>query len=409
MSFVLFLMLILMAAVLVLVNGLKGRWQILFMRFVLLLSSIIPISLRVNLDLAKMWYSYNISHDKSIPDTVARNMMIPEDLGRVEMILSDKTGTLTQNDMEFKAFFVGSHKYAKSDSLNEILEFVRNSAAKASGPMTDTENSRPGKRRHRGDQMKDIVLSMALCHNVTPVQKDSVKTYQAASPDEVALVRFASELGYELVYRDQHVIQVMTPSGDVDEYAILKDFPFSSESKKMGIIVQQKKDGRIIYFLKGAEQALEPSLTGAEANDMKEGAEDLSLEGLRTLSFAEKQLTQEEFEQWDADYKAAAAVLHNREEEKNRVRKALEDKMTYLGVTGVEDKLQENIARTLEGLKQAGMKVWMLTGDKVETASCVGISSGIKSRSERYVHMKDVADDKYIIENELKVYFVDQV
>ena len=403
MSFILFLMLLAMATILVLSNGLKGRWQVLFMKFVLLLSSIIPISLRVNLDLAKMWYSYNISHDTSIPGTIARNMMIPEDLGRVEMILSDKTGTLTQNDMEFKAFFVGNGKYAKADSFNEILEFVRRSAAQASGPMADIENMRVNKKRNRGEQIKDLILSMAICHNVTPLQKDNMKTYQAASPDEVALVRFASELGYELTYRDQLSMHIATPNGDIDEYTILRDFPFSSETKKMGIIVQQKKDGKIVYFLKGAEQALEPSLTSDEAYNMKEGAEDLSLEGLRTLSFAEKYLTEEEYEQWNRDYEVAAAALHKREEEKARVRKVLEEKMTYLGVSGVEDKLQENIARTLEGLKQAGIKVWMLTGDKVETASCVGISSGLKSRSEKYEYMKNIADDKYIIENTLKV------
>jgi len=415
MSFILFIVLLCLALVLVLSNGIKGQWYLLFMRYVLLLSSIIPISLRVNLDLAKTWYSLGINNDKAIPDTVARNMMIPEDLGRIEMLLSDKTGTLTQNDMEFKAFFVDNSKYVKKEVYVELKENMINITNKDSSPFSDfgkensndIDNSVKNLRRNRLEQTKDLILAMAICHNVTPVeQKDGGRTYQAASPDEVALVKFAEEIGFKLIYRDQMLIKIESPCKQIDDYEILMNFPFTSESKRMGIFVKHLKTNKIIYFLKGAEQAIGITVNEDNGQKMKEAAEDLSLEGLRTLSFTEKLFTEQQYLQWKQQYDTACAAEENREEIKARTRVDMEKDMVYLGVTGVEDKLQDNVAKTLEGLKQAGIKIWMLTGDKIETASCIGISSGLKSRNEKYYYIRDIPEDKYIIENELKVFFL---
>jgi phospholipid-translocating ATPase len=99
---VLFLLMVAMAATIVILNGFHASWYINFFRFILLLCSIIPISLRVNLDLAKIWYSYGIAKDDAIEGTIPRNSTIPEELGRIQYLLSDKTGTLTKNEMEFK-------------------------------------------------------------------------------------------------------------------------------------------------------------------------------------------------------------------------------------------------------------------------------------------------------------------
>lgn len=101
-SKILFLLMLVFSATIVALNGFHGNWGIYFFRFVLLLSSIIPISLRVNLDLGKIWYSWLIGIDKDIPDSIARNSTIPEELGRIQCLLTDKTGTLTQNDMTLK-------------------------------------------------------------------------------------------------------------------------------------------------------------------------------------------------------------------------------------------------------------------------------------------------------------------
>lgn len=112
-----------------------------------------------------------------------------------------------------------------------------------------------------------------------------------------------------------------------------------------------------------------------------EACENLANEGLRTLVIAQKQLDEKEFEGWQENYRQAKADMNNREKAMNRCLEELETDMELLGITGVEDKLQDDVAITIENLRSAGIQVWMLTGDKVETATCIALSAGFKSRS----------------------------
>jgi len=123
-SKILFIMMVFMAGTIIILDGLTGMFYIKFFRFLLLLSSIIPISLRVNLDLAKIWYSYCIDNDKAIPDTKTRNSSIPEELGRIQWLLSDKTGTLTQNDMELKKINLEYINFTH-DNMEDAAELLR--------------------------------------------------------------------------------------------------------------------------------------------------------------------------------------------------------------------------------------------------------------------------------------------
>lgn len=101
-SKLLFVFMIILSFGIVALDEFRGNWLIKFFRFILLLCSIIPISLRVNLDMAKVYYSVCIYKDTEIEGTIPRNSTIPEELGRIQYLLTDKTGTLTKNDMVFK-------------------------------------------------------------------------------------------------------------------------------------------------------------------------------------------------------------------------------------------------------------------------------------------------------------------
>jgi len=139
-SKVLFVLMLVIAAIIVVMDGFVGSWYFKYFRFVLLLASIIPISLRVNLDLAKIYYSFGISHDDTIRDTIARNSTIPEELGRIQFLLSDKTGTLTQNDMVFKKIAM-EHALFTEETLKEMRELLKTSFKESSGPCGDMDHS----------------------------------------------------------------------------------------------------------------------------------------------------------------------------------------------------------------------------------------------------------------------------
>ena len=97
------------------------------------------------------------------------------------------------------------------------------------------------------------MTALILCHNVTPVIDDGVRVYQASSPDEVALVKFAEDLNMKLLERDQKKIVIENPKKEIETYSILANFPFSSETKRMGIILRHEETQRYMFYLKGAD------------------------------------------------------------------------------------------------------------------------------------------------------------
>ena len=120
--------------------------------------------------------------------------------------------------------------------------------------------------------------------------------------------------------------------------------------------------------------------------------EALGREGLRTLVIAQKYLSEEEFSDWKIAYDEALQALDQREEKTQQMIEQIETEMDFLAITGVEDKLQDEVTTSLENLRNAGIKVWMLTGDKIETATCIAISAGIKSPTQDLFIMKNILD-----------------
>uniref|UniRef100_A0A8C0VCW8 Phospholipid-transporting ATPase n=1 Tax=Cyanistes caeruleus TaxID=156563 RepID=A0A8C0VCW8_CYACU len=377
----LFLALVALSVVMVTLQGFVGPWYRNLFRFLLLFSYIIPISLRVNLDMGKAAYGWMIMKDDNIPGTVVRTSTIPEELGRLVYLLTDKTGTLTQNEMIFKRLHLGTVSYG-TDTMDEIQSHIINS-------YSQSVSSR----------IHEAVKAIALCHNVTPVYEsragvsaeteyaevdqdfsDENRTYQASSPDEVALVQWTESVGLTLVNRDLTSMQLKTPGGHILTYYILQIFPFTSESKRMGIIVRDESSGEITFYMKGADVAMS---TIVQYNDwLEEECGNMAREGLRTLVVAKKSLTEEQYQDFESRYNQAKLSIHDRNLKVAAVVESLEREMELLCLTGVEDQLQADVRPTLEMLRNAGIKIWMLTGDKLETATCIAKSSHLVSRNQ---------------------------
>lgn len=380
-SKILCIVVFLLSVGLVFANGfpLKSTWYIDILRFLILFSTIIPVSLRVNLDLAKSVYASHIHKDTEIPETIVRTSTIPEDLGRIEYLLSDKTGTLTQNDMEMKKLHLGSVSYA-GDTIDMVSDYIKN--------MFNLDNSTSFKKKDLSSKVCDLVLTLALCHNVTPTEdEDGLVTYQAASPDEIAIVKFTELVGLKLFKRDRHSITLLhLYSGRELNYEICYNFPFNSDTKRMGIIVKDLNfnENEIWFMEKGADTVMGAIVNSNDWLDEETG--NMAREGLRTLVIGRKKLNINLYQEFVDNYQEASITMYNRESSMQRViGHYLETGVELLGLTGVEDKLQKDVKTSIELLRNAGIKIWMLTGDKVETAKCVSISARLISRGQ-YVH-----------------------
>lgn len=220
---------------------------------------------------------------------------------------------------------------------------------------------------------------------VTPVaNEDGTITYQASSPDEVAIVKWTESIGLTLIFRDRTRMELQTPSGGRIVFDVLDIFPFTSESKRMGIVVRDQSTGEITFLQKGADVVMAKIVL---RNDwLEEETANMAREGLRTLVMARKRLSAQMYAEFKERHHEASVRLDNRSEAMSAiVSEYLERDLELLGLTGVEDKLQDDVKSTLELLRNAGIKIWMLTGDKIETARCIGISTKLVARNQ-YIH-----------------------
>ncbi|KAM0340876.1 hypothetical protein ACHAPU_010292 [Fusarium lateritium] len=504
---------------------------------------------------------------------VANTTTILENLGQVSYVFSDKTGTLTENIMRFRKLSVAGvaclhdmdvqrdqeemrRKIAESERPKKGKSKMGMVATRSGGPVKDLDGqfdddvSGSGIRRPEpirtmstashwkstvntpdntdmktealleyiqrkpntpfSRRAKHFLLCIALCHTCLPEKTDGGDiTFQAASPDELALVEAAKDLGFLVIDRPAQAIKLETRDADgsmkTETYQVLDVIEFSSKRKRMSIIIRMP-DGRICIFCKGADnvimqrlklsnlaeetakdigrrmsqrrvsrqdQALRRMSThksaspygsphgsprnsfgfsrgessnrdglrlslGRRSTDLKrlsqqlartprtssemlsprqslshmpsfddtdrkideslasnEGAvfekcfqhiDDFAREGLRTLLYAYRYIDEDSYHQWKAKYREAETSLVDRQERIEAAGELIEQKFELAGATAIEDKLQEGVPDTIDKLRRANIKVWMLTGDKRETAINIGHSARVcKPWSELYV------------------------
>eukprot|EP01094_Clydonella_sp_ATCC50884_P022154 TRINITY_DN5047_c0_g1_i1.p1 TRINITY_DN5047_c0_g1~~TRINITY_DN5047_c0_g1_i1.p1 ORF type:complete len:1089 (+),score=461.23 TRINITY_DN5047_c0_g1_i1:91-3357(+) len=356
-------------------NLFHGLWLVDGLRYIILFSFIVPISMSVNLDMAKLVYVWFMMNDNKIRGTIVRNTGLPEELGRISYLMSDKTGTLTQNDMIFKKLHLGQLSFSP-DALDEVAGYLKHDASSSEGKV----------RRQLPRKVREAITALAVCHNVTPVNEvdeetgEQSRVYQASSPDEIALVKFTETVGVTLTDRTFQEITLTNADGRIEKYEVLNIFPFTSSKKRMGIIVRDLQTNEILFLMKGADVVMQQIVQYSDW--LEEECTNLAREGLRTLCFGRKVLSEAEYADFARRYHDAEVSLVDREKRVEEAEISLEENLELIGLSGVEDKLQKNVRTTLEKLRHAGVKIWMLTGDKIETATCVARSAKLVSRSQ---------------------------
>ncbi|RWS16411.1 putative phospholipid-transporting ATPase IA-like protein [Dinothrombium tinctorium] len=348
------------------VKDLSSNFAFTFLTFIILYNNLIPISLQVSLEVVRFFQAQFINSDLEMyceeydTPAVARTSNLNEELGQVKYILSDKTGTLTRNVMEFKRCSIAGTIYTEND-FNKIIELLNSSHANAV-------------------YVKEFLTLLAVCHTVVPEKSDDpidkgVK-YQAASPDEGALVKGARLIGYEFTTRTPNYV-LINALGKVEKYEILNVLEFTSERKRMSVIVKDE-EGKIKIYVKGADTVLYDRLSDTRFSEVTVShLEQFASLGLRTLCCAYAEIDGNEYEKWSKDYQTSlTATLNNKDNGTAEIMERMEGKLTLLGATAIEDKLQDGVPDAIDTLLKAGIKIWVLTGDKQETA--INISHSCK-------------------------------
>lgn len=349
----------------------EGPWYELLvipLRFELLCSIMIPISIKVSLDLVKALYAKFIDWDNQMVDMEtgtqahATNTAISEDLGQVEYILTDKTGTLTENRMVFKRCCICGSFYG-NDAGDALKDEELNNAINKGSP----------------DVIR-FVMVMALCNTVIPMQRrDGTILYKAQSQDEEALVQAAAQLNMVLVCKNMNILEINF-NGSLLQYEVLDVLEFTSDRKKMSVVVKDCQSGKVLLLSKGADEAILPyAYPGQQIRIFSEAVDHYSQLGLRTLCFAWRELEEDQYQEWSLMFKEANSTLVDREWRVAEVCQRLEHGLQVLGVAAIEDRLQDGVPETIEALRKAGVNFWMLTGDKQNTAIQIALSCNLVS------------------------------
>ena len=389
-----------------------------------------------------------------------------EQLGKVKYIFSDKTGTLTKNEMLFKGCSIftklydssinekdnnikGSNYMPPPSDIKTLLSMSRRSVSKKkpkrgsyAGTVTSaysafTEDEelvnikskisptfctdyfidclRDKKTPIQGnlkegspfktqfEAIEQFLLNIVINHDVL-IEKKTQKNdviYQGISPDEITLVSAANELGYTFISRENNKIVIFIYDDEnneekIREFDILQKFDFTSERQRSSIIVRDKLSSKIIMYIKGSDRKIFIGRDKYSSDNIYEisqkHVDQFARQGLRTLCYSFKYLDEIEYNDWAEKYndmKYQAIKDKSLNNKLDLMIEEIEGNATILGVSALEDKLQDKVKEDIEDFIDAGINFWMITGDKMDTAETIGYSCGIISEDSEVFKIKD--------------------
>ncbi|KAJ3225401.1 hypothetical protein HK099_006859 [Clydaea vesicula] len=411
-----------------------------FFSCMIIFQNIIPIAIYISVDVAKTFQSYMIFLDEDMfckesnTPALPRSWNLCDDLGQIEYVFSDKTGTLTSNVMLFQKCSINGVMYGhtaapavqppvstrtsspakktpvtkniptRDESEREMREIMNNAfdtkyITKEKLAFVDVEmhqtlaqgikilNKHSIRNNVNFDQAAAIIeffTLLAVCHTVLMENPDPNSPhaiqYKAQSPDEAALVAAAKDNGFTFLKRvnDEVHVDIM---GSVKTFRVLNILEFNSDRKRMSIIVRKENEEDVILLCKGADSVIYERLKQQSDESLWETTtshlEAFANDGLRTLCLSKKIIPKEVYEPWAKEYLAAQNSVVDRDFHVDRVANMIESDLTLMGATAIEDKLQDGVPECISTLSKAGIKLWVLTGDKMETAINIGFACNL--------------------------------
>ncbi|CAG7723622.1 unnamed protein product [Allacma fusca] len=412
------------------ITDIAREWTTPFFSFFILFNYIIPISLYVTVELQKFFGSKFFVYDLEMTCPVTEHPPLcntsdlNEELGQIEYLFTDKTGTLTENIMQFRHVSVGGDNY---DFIEDSL-FFRNKASKVDVSPIDIENT---------PSVIDFLKILALCHSVQlmPIRRPSFESaipgmnkdgpivkdakprasstlfglggnsepavgilgkweYQASSPDEKALLESCYRLDVKYLGErgDMLTLDVFKKVENFRRHYVLE---FDPDRKCMSVILENQK-GEIWLLCKGAESTIIPRCDAGPAEEVMKSVIEFAMIGMRTLVVAKRQLMKEELRKFSHKLKSARRLIQGREEAMRELYKSVESRLVCVGATGVEDQLQSGVPEMLMSLNAAGVRIWMLTGDKIETGISVGVACGLITQASKQFYCTNGTDKNVV-------------
>lgn len=355
-----------------------------------------PISLLLTLESVKFFQAVRLSKQKLLRTEVkdgddnptghfinctVQTSSLNEELGQINYIFTDKTGTLTQNKMMFHQLMIGRYAFVDVSTDNNNDD--------GDGKMDQSLVDILKDTGFEGDKVRNALRCLALCHNVL---FDENISWNSSSPEELAFVRFCKNYGMIFqVPEDSNgeTYNVLNEFGNEKKFKVLEKFDFTSERKRMSIICEA--DNQIIMFTKGADDIIKEMLDLTGSGDLEvidEQLQQVSKKGFRTMMLAYKKIPKNQWLSFIDEYNQAKE-LPDGAEKIAKLQNNIERNLWLLGAVSLEDKLQDKVEDSVKFIRGAKIKVWMITGDKGETAISVGRSCGLVSDSMEIFRFTD--------------------
>ena len=368
--------------------------------WVIICTNFVPISLLVTMESIKLVQSIFMEFDIDMYNKYdmsgckVQSSTLNEELGQIKYVFTDKTGTLTKNYMTFKMMSIGNDIFGDGDKSDNIYETIDNNIDVNSnidkyGDITnvdfyDKDNKFKNiiEQETKDSLIHEFMLCLCLCNSVIIDTKEKEKSgkinYQGSSPDEIALLYFARSQNYILKNRDIDKTITLEINKEDKKYVLLNTLEYSSERKRMSVIIKNP-EGKIFLYIKGADSVIEKLLNNKskmsdEYLSTKHSLDKFAKKGLRTLMIAYKELNEDEYNIWNNKFEEINKNINHTDEDISLLYEQMEKKLNILGATAIEDQLQDEVDKIIKAMMETGMKVWMLTGDKLDTAKNIAIS-----------------------------------
>ena len=409
-----------------------------FFTYFLLLNTLIPISLIITIEIVKIAQGFFISWDIEMYSKIrkklakAKTVSIIEELGNINYIFSDKTGTLTSNKMEFKYCVIQGKCYEydknikkskiqKDDSQNSkikkypIIKIPKqyfSTLIKNSDKIKHSNGTHNDKLKEENTEMKiinEFWIAISIAHECITTK---IGKYSGVSPDDVELVKTAHEQGYTYIQSSNGIREIRI-GNTIHSFTVLNVLNFSSERKRMSIIIKDKENV-IKLYCKGADSEIMKRMSFNSKNNLYSNftfkcVDKLSCKGYRSLMIAYKIINEDDYDKWNRELKNSEMNLAKKDTLVDKCYDEIERDLELIGATMVEDKLQDLVPETIKDLRMAGIKIWVLTGDKVDTAENIALGCNLISRNQKifriFVNHGDTERAKNNVNPEIEKFF----